>query len=194
MGHPTPCFVPFVETWDYSYLSASIGSKREARIAGSIPLTSPTTARINVAMSSVSGSITRRMSPPSACLAIALYKVNLGAGPSLPANTPHGVAPPFPRSFDSAQDFGSGLRRPLDASTLREGGLIARRSIRVPSQNAPGLIDHRHPTAKDPLLTKAAAPLRELGRFTDFSTRFPSAAPLFHRIAGRHNLLFASKC
>jgi len=52
---------------DHSYLSASIGSSRDARIAGSIPLTNPTKLRMSVAMISVPGSITRRMSPASAC-------------------------------------------------------------------------------------------------------------------------------
>ena len=51
--------------------------RSDARIAGSIPLTSATAPRITVATSSVTGSISNRMSPPSACLAKALYKVSL---------------------------------------------------------------------------------------------------------------------
>src|SRR5208283_6238157 len=56
----------------YSYLSASMGSRREALMAGSIPLTSPTNVRMMVAMTTMDGSMISRMSAASAFLAIAL--------------------------------------------------------------------------------------------------------------------------
>src|SRR5580658_2186932 len=61
----------------YSYRRASMGSRREARTAGTIPLTSPTAARMSVATISVLGAMTRRMSPASPFFAIALYRVSL---------------------------------------------------------------------------------------------------------------------
>ena len=49
-----------------------MGSRREALIAGSIPLTRPTKARITVATTTIVGSMIRRMSAASAFLATAL--------------------------------------------------------------------------------------------------------------------------
>ena len=49
-----------------------MGSSREARSAGIIPLTTPTTANIVVAVSRIIGDTISRMSPASAWLAIAL--------------------------------------------------------------------------------------------------------------------------
>src|SRR4030081_2509111 len=59
----------------YSCRKASIGSRREARKAGTMPLTSPTTPRMSVDAISVPGAMIRRMSPASPFLAKALYKV-----------------------------------------------------------------------------------------------------------------------
>lgn len=56
----------------YSYRSASIGSRREALIAGSMPLINPTKVRMTVATITIMGSMIRRMSAASAFLAIAL--------------------------------------------------------------------------------------------------------------------------
>ena len=61
----------------YSCLNASIGSSREARIAGIMPLISPTAPRISVDAISVPGAMIRRMSPASPFFAKALYKVSL---------------------------------------------------------------------------------------------------------------------
>src|SRR6266436_2544409 len=61
----------------YSCRKASIGSKREARKAGTMPLTSPTAPRMSVDAISVPGAIIRRISPASPFLAKALYKVSL---------------------------------------------------------------------------------------------------------------------
>src|SRR6185503_5930099 len=47
----------------YSYRSASIGSRREALMAGSMPLMSPTTIKIPVETSRCTGEIARWMSP-----------------------------------------------------------------------------------------------------------------------------------
>ncbi len=54
---------------NHSWRRASIGSRREARMAGIIPLTSPTIPRMTVATINVTGSMSSRMSPASACLA-----------------------------------------------------------------------------------------------------------------------------
>ena len=59
-------------SFHYSYRSASIGSSLAALIAGTIPLTTPTTAKIPVATNRIMGETINRMSPASACLAIAL--------------------------------------------------------------------------------------------------------------------------
>ncbi len=56
----------------YSYRSASIGSSREALIAGSIPLIRPTSPRMMVATTTMVGSMINRMSAASAFLAMAL--------------------------------------------------------------------------------------------------------------------------
>src|SRR5438270_13080164 len=61
----------------YSCLNASIGSSREARSAGIMPLISPTPQRISVDAISVPGAMIRRMSPASPFFAKALYKVSL---------------------------------------------------------------------------------------------------------------------
>jgi hypothetical protein len=61
----------------YSYRKASIGSRREARKAGTMPLTSPTAPRMSVDAISVPGVMIRRISPASAFLAKALYNVSL---------------------------------------------------------------------------------------------------------------------
>jgi len=52
----------------YSYRRASIGSRREARTAGIMPLMTPTAARITMATSSVPGAMIKRISPPSGVL------------------------------------------------------------------------------------------------------------------------------
>src|SRR5208283_1661214 len=56
----------------YSYLSASMGSRREALIAGSIPLIRPTNVKMTVATNTIVGSMMSRMSAASAFLATAL--------------------------------------------------------------------------------------------------------------------------
>src|SRR2546430_5896425 len=56
----------------YSYRSASMGSRREARTAGTIPLISPTAPRISVATIRVVGAMIRLTSPASAFFAMAL--------------------------------------------------------------------------------------------------------------------------
>src|SRR5579864_2365691 len=56
----------------HSYLNASIGSSREALIAGSMPLTMPTNPRIRVEIIRLFGEMISRMSPASAFLATAL--------------------------------------------------------------------------------------------------------------------------
>jgi len=61
----------------YSYRNASIGSKREARKAGTMPLTNPTAPRMSVDAISVPGAMTRRVSPASPFLSKELYKVSL---------------------------------------------------------------------------------------------------------------------
>ena len=63
---------PLATDHSYSYRKASIGSSPAARIAGTIPLTTPTTAKIPVATSRIIGDKISRMSPDSACFAIAL--------------------------------------------------------------------------------------------------------------------------
>src|SRR5207249_3417981 len=68
--------VPFSAFFDaracHSYLSASIGSRFAALTAGNIPLTTPTSARMEVAISNIFGATTKVMSAASACLARAL--------------------------------------------------------------------------------------------------------------------------
>lgn len=64
-------YIPYNATL-YSYRSASIGSSFAARIAGTMPLTTPTTARIPVATSKIIGETINRISAASACFAIAL--------------------------------------------------------------------------------------------------------------------------
>jgi hypothetical protein len=59
----------------YSYRSASIGSRFAARMAGIMPLITPTTARITIATIRTMGETTSRISPASACEASALYRV-----------------------------------------------------------------------------------------------------------------------
>src|ERR1700722_1724618 len=56
----------------YSYRNASIGSRFAARIAGTIPLITPTTAKIEVDTIRIIGETISRMSPASAWLAMAL--------------------------------------------------------------------------------------------------------------------------
>jgi hypothetical protein len=56
----------------YSYRRASIGSRREALMAGSIPLIRPTSPRMMVATTTMVGSMINRMSAASAFLAMAL--------------------------------------------------------------------------------------------------------------------------
>ena len=56
----------------YSYRSASMGSRREALIAGNIPLIRPTKTRMIVATRTIVGSIISRMSAASAFFATAL--------------------------------------------------------------------------------------------------------------------------
>ena len=56
----------------YSYRSASIGSSREALMAGNMPLTKPTSPRMIVATTTIVGSMIRRMSAASAFFAMAL--------------------------------------------------------------------------------------------------------------------------
>jgi hypothetical protein len=56
----------------YSYRNASMGSRRDARTAGIMPLTNPTTARMVVETNTVVGEMMSRMSPISPCCAKAL--------------------------------------------------------------------------------------------------------------------------
>src|SRR5258708_39309144 len=60
----------------YSCRNASIGFNREARNAGIIPLTNPTTPRIIVDAINVPGAIINRISPASPFFANALYNVS----------------------------------------------------------------------------------------------------------------------
>src|SRR5580658_2318483 len=69
--------VDYEATHPYSCRKASIGSRREARQAGIMPLTKPTAPRMRVAAIRVPGAMIRRMSPASAFLAKALYNVSL---------------------------------------------------------------------------------------------------------------------
>src|SRR5580658_5574871 len=67
------CFTGYpVLGTSYSYRSASIGSSLAARIAGTIPLTTPTNANIPVATTRIIGDKISRMSAASACFATAL--------------------------------------------------------------------------------------------------------------------------
>ena len=68
IGHAAP----ILPGMTYSYLRASIGSRLAARMAGTIPLMIPTTARMPVEISRIIGETTSRISPASACFAIAL--------------------------------------------------------------------------------------------------------------------------
>src|SRR5215475_12490719 len=61
----------------YSWRKASTGSRRDARTAGTIPLTNPTAPRMMVEAIRVPGAIMRRISPASPFVAKALYKVGL---------------------------------------------------------------------------------------------------------------------
>src|ERR1700730_1816234 len=79
-GHHKTFFPPplrFLSGDCYSCRKASIGSKREARKAGIMPLTSPTAPRMSVDAISVPGAMIRRISPASPFLAKALYNVSL---------------------------------------------------------------------------------------------------------------------
>jgi|GEM_PF-4717620 len=68
---PEPTHETLIPT-PYSYRKASMGSNREARIAGIMPLISPTSERMMVAAINVPGAIISRMSPFVAFLATAL--------------------------------------------------------------------------------------------------------------------------